>query len=173
MIRKVKSKLDRELQYTLSKAVAVAKCIDTGTGFSEDMYDDMLRVHDIDEYPAMYSDILTILERSDADIKTIDFADQLRFPVIYDCTMPEYRNVLCDEVQDFNPVQAELIACLDAERYALVGDEHQSIYGFRGAMNNSMSILSKQFNCTELPLSITYRCAKGIVKEARRLIPRY
>jgi len=52
---------------------------------------------------------------------------------------------------------------LKAKRYALVGDCHQSMYGFRGAMNNSMAVLKAQFHCKEYPLSITYRCAKSIV----------
>jgi superfamily I DNA/RNA helicase len=80
--------------------------------------------------------------------------------------MPQYHTVLGDEVQDFNAVQAALIERLKAERYSLVGDSHQSIYGFRGAMNNSMSHLKEQFHCDELPLSITYRCSKAVVKEA-------
>jgi len=161
-----RSKESRERQYILSNMVSIAKCIDVGGGFSEEMYDSAIAMYDIDEYPALYQETVDILERSDNITGTIDFQDQLRFPVIYDCTMPQYYNVLGDEVQDFNPVQAALIARLGAERYVLVGDSHQSIYGFRGAMNNSMSILKEQFNCTELPLSITYRCAKGIVKEA-------
>lgn len=161
-----RSRESRERQYILANMVSIAKCMDIGTGFSEEMYDNAVALYDIDEYPALYHETVDILERSDSMTGVIDFQDQLRFPVIYDCTMPHYHNVLGDEVQDFNPVQAAMIAKLRAQRYVLVGDSHQSIYGFRGAMNNSMSVLKEQFNCVELPLSITYRCAKDIVKEA-------
>jgi len=161
-----RSKESRERQYILANMVSIAKCMDTGAGFSEEMYDNAVSVYDIEEYPSLYQETVDILERSDNMTNVIDFQDQLRFPVIYDCVMPQYHNVLGDEVQDFNAVQAALLSKLKAQRYVLVGDSHQSIYGFRGAMNNSMSILKEQFKCTELPLSITYRCAKGIVKEA-------
>ena len=160
---------NRENQYTLERVVQIAKGIDVGNGISEDMYADMLSVHDMDEYPGLYSDMQSVLAMSDDMTTRIDFADQLRFPVIYNCTMPQYGDVLGDEVQDFNPVQAALIEVLGAERYVLVGDCHQSIYGFRGAMNNSMSVLAEQFACKEYPLSITYRCAKNIVKVAQGL----
>lgn len=164
-----RSKESRERQYILSNMVSIAKCVDVGMGFNEEMYDSVVAMYDIDEYPTLYQETVDILERSDSITGVIDFQDQLRFPVIYDCAMPQYHNVLGDEVQDFNPVQAALIARLKAQRYVLVGDSHQSIYGFRGAMCNSMQVLREQFNCTELPLSITYRCAKDIVTEASNI----
>ena len=163
------SKEHTEREYNLARAVALMKCVDTGEGVSSDTFDAMLSTYDIDSYPTMYSDALEVLEISDTTTKTIDYADQLRFPVIYKCHMPEYTNVLGDEVQDFNPVQAKLISLIHAQRYVLVGDAHQSIYGFRGAMNNSMAYLKEVFHCTEYPLSITYRCAKGIVVEAQKV----
>jgi superfamily I DNA/RNA helicase len=61
-----------------------------------------------------------------------------------------------------------------AERGAFitaVGDRRQAIYGFRGALSNSMDLLSKTFEMTELPLSITYRCALAIVAEAQQIVP--
>jgi superfamily I DNA/RNA helicase len=165
--KRLRSSEHREQQYTLAKIVGIAKCMDTGTGFTPQLYENALCMYDdIEEYPELYRDTLDVLERSDAQTNVIDFQDQLRFPVIYDCAMPQYHSVLGDEVQDFNPVQAALIEKLHAQRYALVGDSHQSIYGFRGAMNNSMSVLKEQFHCVELPLSITYRCSKAVVKEA-------
>jgi DNA helicase II / ATP-dependent DNA helicase PcrA len=48
-----------------------------------------------------------------------------------------------------------------------VGDSCQAIYAFRGADSDSMAKLKSQFNCTELPLSVSYRCAQLIVHEAR------
>jgi hypothetical protein len=158
-----------ERQYLLAKMVSIAKCVDTGAGFTVEMYEDMIATHDLDVSGDMYGEVIDILSASDSDTSQVDYADQLRFPVIYDCVMPSYHNVLGDEVQDFNPVQAQLIAKLHAQRYILVGDKHQSIYGFRGAMNDSMAVLGQQFTCVELPLSITYRCAQAVVQEARQV----
>jgi hypothetical protein len=161
----------REEQYMLSKIVGVVKCIDTDNMFSQQMYDAIVDTYDLDVKDNLYNKAAHVLELSDNETRQVDYADQLRFPVIYDLSMPAYHNVLGDEVQDFNPIQTELIARIEAERYVLVGDKHQSIYGFRGAMNNAMSVLKEQFNCVELPLSITYRCAKSIVGEAHRIYP--
>ncbi len=44
-----------------------------------------------------------------------------------------YRLVLVDEFQDINPLQCEIIRLLDQDNLLLVGDENQSIYGFRDA----------------------------------------
>lgn len=162
---------ERERQYVLAKAVALAKCVDTDGVFSVYEYEEMLSTYDIDDYPQMYSDICDVLRASDEITDVIDFADQLRFPVLYQCSMPQYATVLGDEVQDFNPIQAALLRVLGAQRYVLVGDSHQSIYGFRGAMSDSMASLKATFQCRELPLSINYRCAPEIVAEAAQIYP--
>lgn len=166
-----KTNESREEQYVISKIVTAAKCIDVGGTFNREMYEDIVNTYDFDVSKDLYSQCEYVLGASDRDTSQIDFADQLRFPVIYDCAVPQYHNVLGDEVQDFNPIQAALIAKLNAQRYGLVGDAHQSIYGFKGAMNNSMELLKAQFHCVELPLSITYRCAKSVVSEAYAVYP--
>lgn len=56
-----------------------------------------------------------------------------------------WQALLLDECQDINPVQAELVAALRVAcpqlRVALVGDEKQSIYGFRGARPEAFASL--------------------------------
>jgi superfamily I DNA/RNA helicase len=47
----------------------------------------------------------------------------------------------------------------------------QAIYGFRGADSQSMENIRKDMNADTLPLSICYRCAKEIVREAKRIVP--
>lgn len=42
----------------------------------------------------------------------------------------------------------------------------QAIYGFRGADNDSLHIVAREFNCKTLPLTISYRCSKEIVRFA-------
>jgi len=48
---------------------------------------------------------------------------------------------------------------------------HNSIYGFRGSSPDSFDKFSQQPNTVILPLSISYRCSKKIVEEARRVYP--
>lgn len=40
---------------------------------------------------------------------------------------------------------------------------HNSIYGFRGALSDSMDRIARRFHCRELPLSVSYRCPKSVV----------
>jgi len=161
----------RGQEYMLAHSVSAVKGINTGEIFTVQAYNKMVSTYDLDEYPSMYEDTVNTLTASDNMTNVIDFADQIRFPLIYNCAMPEYHTVMGDEVQDFNPAEALLLKTLNAERYVLVGDTHQSIYGFKGAMNNGMSYLKESFNCTQMPLSISYRCAQAVVKEAALIYP--
>lgn len=161
----------REMQYAVKKCVDLAKGCITGYKLTKDEYTQLLSTYDLDSYEGMLDHVNYILALSDKAVNVIDYNDQLRFPVIYNLPMPEYHTVLGDEVQDFNSIQVALLQRLQAKRYVLVGDRKQSIYSFRGAMNNSMDYLKDQFNCVELPLSITYRCATDIVKVAQGIYP--
>lgn len=157
--------------YALYKAVQVAKMLDTDGTLSRQQLDSAVDIYDLETYPGIYNDVIKVLDISDNILSVIDFADQIRLPAISNAIhMPQYDIVLGDEVQDFSPIQAQMISKMNS-RYILVGDKHQSIYGFRGAMNNSMSVLQDMFHCTELPLSITYRCATDIVAVARAIYP--
>jgi DNA helicase-2/ATP-dependent DNA helicase PcrA len=105
------------------------------------------------------------------DQRTMDFNDQILYPVFYDMVMPKYDWIMIDECQDLNRTQIGLIrkmlAANPGARVICVGDPYQSIYAFRGADLDAIPTLIEQLDCTILPLSICYRCAKSIVEEAR------
>lgn len=102
----------------------------------------------------------------------IDFDDQLYLTAIYGVAMPRYDWVFVDESQDLNPIQMRLVEMVSKHgRTVAVGDENQSIYGFRGADINSMSNFKKRFNATSLPLSICYRCPKSHIEMAQTIVP--
>lgn len=163
------SKGKYEKQLMLNRAVQLAKMMLLPDSSTEADYNTMVSTYDVEEYPGMYHDVMTVLYISDSQCNVIDFADQLRLPVIHTMSMPHFVNVLGDEVQDFNSMQAQLVSMMQADRYVLVGDCHQSIYGFRGAMNDSMDYLRQQFDCVQLPLSISYRCPQIVVGEAQAI----
>jgi len=98
----------------------------------------------------------------------IDFDDMLYLPVINNWIKPTYDCIFLDEAQDLNTIQHTMINKLlkNNGRLILAGDPQQSIYGFRGAMTHGMLALTNAYVCTELPLSIGYRCTPAIVKEA-------
>jgi superfamily I DNA/RNA helicase len=55
-------------------------------------------------------------------------------------------------------------------RLIAVGDEHQSIYAFRGADSNAMSALRSDFQMKELELSVSWRCSQAVTAEARKYL---
>jgi superfamily I DNA/RNA helicase len=55
-------------------------------------------------------------------------------------------------------------------RLIAVGDRHQAIYGFTGADNDALDILKKEFNATELPLSVCFRCSKAVIEHAQKIV---
>lgn len=99
------------------------------------------------------------LEQSNKNLNIIDFDDMLYMLFHLKMSPQQYLWVLGDEVQDWNRAQIELIKKLVKKegRVILVGDENQSMYGFRGASPDAMQNLEKSFNATVLPLSISYR----------------
>lgn len=57
-------------------------------------------------------------------------------------------------------------------RLITVGDPRQAIYGFAGADAESYERLSGlNGQAVKLPLSVCYRCAKNVVKEAQKIVP--
>lgn len=114
-----------------------------------------------------------LFDRCQSDISTFDFDDQLWIPLKEQWIYPFYSNVFVDECQDLSPVQHLMLERLRGQgsRIIAVGDRHQSIYGFRGAMVDSMDALKRQFQMLELPLSISYRCDQEIIREAQYFCP--
>jgi superfamily I DNA/RNA helicase len=52
-----------------------------------------------------------------------------------------------------------------------VGDRRQSIYGFRGADRRAIPKIIERLGATVLPLSISYRCPRLVVEQARAIVP--
>jgi superfamily I DNA/RNA helicase len=137
-------------------------------------FSDLLDSYDLD-VPAV--DLQSVAEaswqlfqRSAAIREIFDFNDQLWVPVYENFSFPTYMGVLVDELQDANALQHEALRRMRS-RVCGFGDRAQSIYGFRGALHSSMDDFKRDFSATELPLSITYRCPRAVVREAQRYCP--
>lgn len=102
----------------------------------------------------------------------VDFDDLLYFAVKDGLVLPKFDNVFVDEAQDTNAIQRALIRKMmkPTSRFFAVGDEAQAIYGFRGADSDSMELIKQEFDCTEMPLTVTYRCPKAVVEHARQWV---
>ncbi len=85
----------------------------------------------------------------------------------------KYHYVLVDEFQDINQVQYDVIRMLAAPENNLfiVGDDDQSIYGFRGAKPGIMKDFMQDYpEAKRILLDINYRSNAHIVKGALRVI---
>ena len=102
----------------------------------------------------------------------INFDDMLYLAVQQDLNLPKFDFIFVDEAQDTNAIQRAVLKKMmhEGTRIVAVGDPAQAIYGFRGADSDSMDLIAKEFNCVELPLTITYRCPTTVVKYAQQWV---
>ena len=85
----------------------------------------------------------------------------------------KYNYIMVDEYQDTNDLQYELLKllCTSHNNICVVGDDDQSIYGFRGANINNILNFSKSFpNTTIIKLEENYRSSDEILDAANKLI---
>ena len=83
------------------------------------------------------------------------------------------RYVLVDEYQDTNAIQYELLKSLVGERamFTAVGDDDQSIYGWRGATIENLRRLPQEFpKLKVIPLEQNYRSTGNILRAANAVI---
>lgn len=89
----------------------------------------------------------------------------------------EYKNMfkylMVDEFQDTNHIQMRLVKsiCNDNENIAVVGDDDQSIYGWRGAeIQNILNFPNLFSNCQVVRLETNYRSTPQIINMANAVI---
>lgn len=100
-----------------------------------------------------------------SDMKTIDFADQICYPVYHNMSVSKSDFIIIDEAQDMSPNKLELVTRAVGKHFICVGDPYQAIYGFAGADSESMNKIKEQFDPLVLSLPVTYRCGINIVQE--------
>lgn len=94
-------------------------------------------------------------------------------PEVLEKWQRKYQYVMIDEFQDINMVQFRIIQLLIKNHLNLfvVGDDDQSIYGFRGASPQIMLDFKKYYpDCKQVLLETNYRCSKNIVEESLKVI---
>lgn len=85
----------------------------------------------------------------------------------------QFPYILIDEFQDINRLQYETIRMLaePGNNLFIVGDDDQSIYGFRGSRPDIMLSFPKQYPDTQtVTLGVNYRCSAQILLGAGKLI---
>ena len=87
----------------------------------------------------------------------------------------KFKYILVDEYQDINPMQYKVLRLLlgDSNNIFAVGDDDQSIYGFRGSSPEIMLGFKEEFakfSPREIFLNINYRSGKDILSCAQKVI---
>lgn len=106
-------------------------------------------------------------------MEVIDYDDMIYLPLIKNLRVKWQSDwVLIDEAQDTNPTRRAIAKKMlrPGGRLVAVGDPHQAIYGFTGTDNDSLEQIADEFHCKRLPLTVTYRCPKAVVRVARNYV---
>ena len=85
----------------------------------------------------------------------------------------KFQYILVDEFQDVNQAQYDVVRMLAApqDNLFVVGDDDQSVYGFRGAKPGIMMEFMKDYpKARQILLDVNYRSSGYIVKGALRVI---
>ena len=128
-----------------------------------------------------FAEVFRSYEHQKKELKKFDFDDMLvqcyalfrKKPEILQGWQKRFQYILIDEFQDINRVQYEVIRMLAAPRYNLfvVGDDDQSIYGFRGAKPELMLYMKQEFPALRtISLTVNYRSTEFITGAAARVI---
>lgn len=128
-----------------------------------------------------FAEVFRSYEHQKKELKKFDFDDMLvqcyalfrKKPEILQGWQKRFQYIMIDEFQDINRVQYEVIRILAAPRYNLfvVGDDDQSIYGFRGAKPELMLYMKQEFpSLRTISLTVNYRSTEFITGAAARVI---
>lgn len=136
---------------------------------------------DIEKYDTdLYSKLKTLSELLDAD-GYMDFSFAINLAVKElkkindkkDSYIEKFKFLFVDEYQDINPVQEEFIKTLSNffDMLFVVGDDDQSIYGWRGAnVQNILTFKDRYIDVSVHRLLVNFRSTKAIVESANSFI---
>ena len=137
----------------------------------------------LDEYSVINKQIIEVYDKYNKALlesNAMDFSDillntykLLQKPEILEKIQNKYKYIMIDEYQDTNNLQYKIIDLIarKSSNLCVVGDENQSIYGFRGA--NILNILNfeNNYNNTKIiKLEENYRSTTTILDAANELI---
>ncbi|GAA9140243.1 ATP-dependent helicase [Helicobacter pylori] len=125
-------------------------------------------------YATFYENILDEFENTKKKHNYIDYNDLL---LLFKQAMLErpspYKEVLCDEFQDTNPLQESILDAINPPSLFCVGDYDQSIYAFNGADISIISNFTQKYkNARVFTLTKNYRSSKEILDLANQVIQR-
>lgn len=126
----------------------------------------------------MYRELYEEYQKGLKLYNAVDFDDLIVLPIKLFHEHPEilekYRNrykyIMVDEFQDTSHQQYEFMHLLSDKNIAVVGDDDQSIYSWRGADYQNIVNFEKDFDVTEIRLEQNYRSTGTILAAANGVI---
>lgn len=114
-----------------------------------------------------YLELLDLFNAVDYNTVQIKFLESLK-----ENPETQYTNILVDEFQDTDPVQAEIFEILlkNAESFTAVGDVDQSIYSFRGSFRDYFEEFYNKYNAELISLNYNYRSTNNIIRTSEAFI---
>ena len=133
------------------------------------------------EEEALTARIMARYEERLTAYQSVDFDDLIGLPLKllkeHDAVRTKWQeslgHVLVDEYQDTNATQYEVLKCLVGEkgRFTAVGDDDQSIYGWRGATLDNLKKLPVDYpDLKVVKLEQNYRSTSAILRAANNVI---
>lgn len=128
-----------------------------------------------EQYRALYDEYQRGLKIYNA----VDFDDLITLPIRLFREFPDllaayrerYKYIMVDEFQDTSIQQYEFMRLLAGSNVAVVGDDDQSIYSWRGANYENIRMFERDFpNVTEIRLEQNYRSTETILAAANGVI---
>jgi len=134
-----------------------------------------------DYFERTVAEVYELYEKSLLRMNAMDFDDLIgrtvalfeRFPEVRERYGKTFRYVLVDEYQDTNHAQYRLLQLLvaDHRNIAVVGDDAQSVYGFRGAdIRNILDFKDDFPDATVIKLEQNYRSTQTVLDAANAII---
>ncbi len=184
VIRFIQRLLDAHFDHDLNK-VAIKYIANTISNWKDSLIfpEELLEKVNIYEYEHadILQEIYPLYEVQKHSINAVDFSDLIYLPVkllkenqnILEHLWLQYSYFLVDEYQDTNIAQYELIRLLSKKHRNLcvVGDDDQSIYGWRGADVTNILQFNQHFpDATIIKLEQNYRSTNSILNIANHVI---
>lgn len=157
----------RELSEEIGNVKNLGQNIETykSLKYQTDQFRMLYRLYEKEKYEARKLDFEDMLTKCEALF--------LERPDILKKWQQRFSYILIDEFQDVNQVQYNVIKMLakPKDHIFIVGDDDQSIYGFRGAKPGIMKQFELDYaNTKKILLDVNYRSDENIVTNALRVI---
>ena len=126
----------------------------------------------------MYKPLYELYQEGLQLYNAVDFDDLIVLPIKLFRENPDvlardrerYKYIMVDEFQDTSHQQYEMMHLLADQNIAVVGDDDQSIYSWRGADYQNIINFEHDFKVTEIRLEQNYRSTETILEAANGVI---